>query len=215
MTKTFEQLREEYTRASLSRGEAAGDPIEQFRRWFDTAVAEELPLANACSLATASASGRPSNRMVLLKDYDRQGFVFFTNYESHKGRDLADNPRAAMLFWWIPLERQVRITGTCERTSPEISDAYFAGRPRASNLSALVSQQSEVVSDRARLEREASELEARLGEGPLERPEYWGGFRLVPEELEFWQGRQDRLHDRLRYRRAQDGESWVLERLYP
>lgn len=215
MKKSYDQLRAEYLRSRFSEADTAADPFEQFRRWFGDALAENLPLANACALATASASGRPSVRMVLVKDTTAAGFTFFTNYESHKGRDLADNPRASMLFWWTPLERQVRITGVCRRLPSSDSDAYFATRPRASNLSAMVSQQSEVVKSREVLEGERSELDREWQGRELERPDYWGGFILEPEELEFWQGRADRLHDRLRYRRNQQDSGWVVERLYP
>jgi len=182
-------------------------------RWFDDAAAEELPLANACALATTSPDGQPSARIVLLKDMSRDGFVFFTNYESRKGHELAHNPRAALLFWWPPLERQIRIEGSCARVSAEESDAYFRHRPRASNLSAMASAQSQVVKDRATLETAVETLDKRWYGHELERPENWGGLRLQPDAFEFWQGRADRLHDRLRYQRRAD--QWVRERLSP
>ncbi len=211
--KTFDQLRAEYLRASFDEDEAREDPFEQFMRWFDDAADEGLPLANACALATVSAEGQPSVRVVLLKNMGPDGFVFFTNYDSRKGRELIGNPRASLLFWWPPLERQIRIEGSCARVSSEESDEYFRQRPRASNLSAMASAQSEVVPDRSTLEAQVRALDEKWYGHELERPENWGGFRLWPEAFEFWQGRADRLHDRLRYRRS--GERWVRERLCP
>jgi pyridoxamine 5'-phosphate oxidase len=187
------------------------DPLRQFAAWFDEAGAAGMRAPEAMALATAATDGRPSVRMVLLKGFDERGFVFFTGYESRKGAELAANPRAALLFYWDPLGRQVRIEGPVERVAEADSDAYFASRPRGAQISASVSPQSRVVESRAALEAAAAELEARGGELP--RPPAWGGFRLAPETYEFWQHRANRLHDRLRYSR--DGAAWKVERLAP
>ncbi|MBT8493151.1 MAG: pyridoxamine 5'-phosphate oxidase [Deltaproteobacteria bacterium] len=213
MKRTFDELREEYVQSAFSEEEADRDPIVQFGRWFDAAVAEGLPLANACALATASPAAVPSARMVLLKGFDQRGFVFFTNYDSRKGQEIASNPHATLLFWWTALERQVRIEGTVERASSKESDGYFAERPRGSNLSALASRQSEVVGSRKSLEDEVEAVAAHWDGKELERPGFWGGYRVIPSAIEFWQGRASRLHDRLRYHR--DGQAWKIERLCP
>ncbi|HEY6865593.1 MAG TPA: pyridoxamine 5'-phosphate oxidase [Burkholderiales bacterium] len=205
-------LRREYMRAGLEESALAADPLEQFARWLDDAVRAEVPLANAMTLATATRSGRPSARAVLLKGFDARGFVFFTNYDSRKGRELAENPRAMLLFCWEPLERQVRIEGAVERTDAAESDAYFASRPLGARLSAVVSPQSEPVAGRGELEASYAAAAKRLGDSPA-RPAHWGGYRVVPEWFEFWQGRQDRLHDRLCYTRA--GSTWRVGRLAP
>jgi pyridoxamine 5'-phosphate oxidase len=190
------------------------DPLRQFRIWFEEARAAGVRAPEAAALATASADGAPSQRMVLVKVFDTIGFVFFSNYESQKGRETAANPRAALLFHWDPLGRQVRITGPVERTSAGESAAYARSRPRGSQLSALASPQSHVIASRDELEQRVAELQERYGEGELPPPANWGGFRLSAETLEFWQQRHDRLHDRLRYRRSDDA-SWVTERLAP
>lgn len=187
------------------------DPLRQFAAWFEEAGAAGMRAPEATALATATPDGRPSVRMVLLKGFDERGFVFFTGYESRKGAELAANPRAALLFHWDPLGRQVRIEGPVERVAEAESDAYFASRPRGAQISASVSPQSRVVESRAVLEAAAAELEARGGELP--RPPAWGGFRVAPETYEFWQHRANRLHDRLRYSR--DGDGWKIERLAP
>jgi pyridoxamine 5'-phosphate oxidase len=189
------------------------DPLRQFADWYGQASKAGVRFPEAAAVATASAQGAPSVRMVLVKQFDERGFVFFTNYESRKGRELAANPQGALLFHWEPLGRQVRLTGPVSRTSPEETEAYARTRPRGSQLSALASPQSQVVASREQLEQRAIELAARYGEGELPVSECWGGFRLTPQEMEFWQQRADRLHDRLRYRRSDDG--WVVERLAP
>ena len=205
-------MRREYVRAGLSEAELERDPVGQFGKWFDEAVRSGLPLPNSMTLATATKSGRPAARAVLLKGFDARGFVFYTNYDSRKGRELAENPRAMLLFCWKELERQVRIEGAVERTSAAESDEYFATRPLGARLSAAVSPQSEAVTGRELLETKLAEAAKRYRSGPP-RPPHWGGYRVVPESFEFWQGRQDRLHDRLCYARAAAG--WRIERLAP
>jgi len=189
------------------------DPLRQFAGWLAEAGAAGVREPEAVALATASADGEPSLRMVLLKGFDERGFVFFSNYASRKGRELAANPRAALLFHWDPLGRQVRIEGPVEHTSAAETAAYVRSRPRASQLSALASPQSQTIASRHELEDRVAELERAHAHQDLPLPENWGGFRLVPESFEFWQQRHDRLHDRLRYARA--GEGWLIERLAP
>lgn len=208
----FDDLREDYEGRDLSEEDVAGDPFVQFRTWFDQAVNAELPLANGMTLATCDRYGQPSARIVLLKDIDH-GLVFFSNYDSRKGRELAANPKAALLFWWQHLHRQVRIEGQVEQISAKESDAYFETRPRDSNLSAMASAQSQVVHSRGKLEEEVAAVREQWEGRNLERPGVWGGYRLVPERFEFFQGRADRLHDRLRYQRRSAG--WTVVRLYP
>jgi pyridoxamine 5'-phosphate oxidase len=198
----------------LREQDVAADPLSQFAAWERDARAAGLRLPEAAALATASPDGVPSLRMVLVKGFDEHGFVFFSNYASAKGRELERNPRAALLFHWDELGRQVRITGPVARTSAEESDAYAHSRARGSQLSALASPQSEILESRAVLERRVAELRQRYSEGELPRAEQWGGYRLAYESLEFWQQRSDRLHDRLRYRRG-DGDGWAIERLAP
>jgi pyridoxamine 5'-phosphate oxidase len=199
--------------AFLRESEMAADPITQFRRWWEQVLAAHLLQPEAMTLATATPAGEPSARLVLLRGIDERGFVFFTNYESRKGRDLAANPRAALVLYWTELERQVRVEGQVEPVAPEESDAYFQTRPRGSQLGAWVSPQSEVVPGRDFLMRHMQELTERYASTNVPRPPHWGGYRVIPTLVEFWQGQPNRLHDRLRYRRQ--GENWVLERLAP
>ncbi|WER45087.1 pyridoxamine 5'-phosphate oxidase [Cupriavidus sp. WKF15] len=206
-------LRRTYVLGSLNESDVAADPIAQFKRWFDEAVTAKLPEPNAMTLATVGADGQPSARIVLLKGMDDKGFTFFTNYESRKGLDLAANPRAALLFHWVQLERQVRVEGHVEKVDDDESDAYYATRPLGSRLGAWASEQSREVAGRDVLEQRESEYRAKFGENPP-RPAHWGGYRLVPTALEFWQGRPSRLHDRIAYRLdAADG--WKIVRLSP
>ena len=190
------------------------DPVRQFAAWFQQAEAADMRMPEAAALATASADCAPSVRMVLVKRFDDRGFVFFSNYASRKGRELAENPRAAMMFYWDPLGRQVRLEGPVARTSAQETAAYVHSRPRASQLSALASPQSQQLESREALERRVAELQERYGTQELPLPADWGGFRLAPDSIEFWQQREDRLHDRLRYRREQ-GARWLIERLAP
>jgi pyridoxamine 5'-phosphate oxidase len=199
--------------AGLLERDVDPDPVRQFAAWFDEASAAGIRVPEAMALATATRDGRPSVRMVLLKGFGEAGFDFYSGYESRKGRELAENPRAALLFHWEALGRQVRIEGAVERVPVAQSDAYFASRPRRSRLSALASRQSEVVAGRDALDRRVAELAAELGDAEPERPDWWGGYRLVPDSFELWQHRDDRLHDRLRYRR--DDAGWTIERLSP
>ncbi len=204
----------EHTDHPLRRRDLADDPLEQFLRWYQEAQGSGLRYPNAMAVATATADGRPSVRMVLLRGVDERGFVFYTNLESRKGRELAENPRAALLFYWEPLERQVRIEGRVELVTSAEADAYFATRPKGSQISAWASRQSEPIDSREALERQHAEFAERFGSGPVPRPAYWGGYRVVPDAYEFWQGRPDRLHDRFRYERSADG-IWVITRLQP
>ncbi len=197
----------------LRRNDLDPDPLRQFQAWYEAAVAADVSRPDAVALATTTPDGRPSVRIVLLKSADESGFVFYSGYESRKGRELEANPRAALCFYWHELGRQARVEGTVERVPTEDSDAYFATRPSGSQLSASVSRQSEVVAGRRELEEAVEALRPRSGEGAVPRPETWGGYAVLPETYEFWQHREDRLHDRFRYRR--DGDAWVIERLSP
>jgi pyridoxamine 5'-phosphate oxidase len=206
-------MRREYAREALAEADVDADPVVQFGRWFEQAEQAGLLEPTAMTLATATPDGRPSARMVLLRGFDERGFCFYTNYESRKGIELAANPRAALVFWWGELERQVRIEGTVAATSREESEAYFHSRPPGSQLSAAASPQSRVIEGRATLERRVAELATGSPDGKVPLPEFWGGYRLAHEVVEFWQGRPNRLHDRLRYRRV--GDAWRIERLAP
>jgi pyridoxamine 5'-phosphate oxidase len=196
----------------LLEAEMNSDPIVQFRKWYELA-ASHVEEANAMTLATADRDGRPSARVVLLKDFDERGFVFFTNYNSRKSQELESNPQASLVFWWKELRRQVRIEGAVERVSPEDSDAYFKTRPRGSRLGAWSSPQSQSIASRDILDRRYEEMKVRFDNQEVPRPENWGGYRLLPAAVEFWQSRLNRLHDRLRYRRSEG--QWLLERLAP
>lgn len=202
----------DYTRGRLDRADLDPDPLVQARRWLDDAVAAGVAEPTGVVLSTADANGRPSSRAVLARGIDR-GVVFFTNYRSAKGRDLDANPNCALLFAWFDLERQIRLEGRAERLDSAGSDAYFESRPRESQIGAWASPQSEVIADREVLKASIAEVVERFRDGEITRPPHWGGYRVVPETVEFWQGRPNRLHDRLRYRR--DGDTWVIERLAP
>jgi pyridoxamine 5'-phosphate oxidase len=206
-------LRKDYGQARLDESDVADDPIVQFTRWFEEALKAEVNEPNAMSLATVGPDGRPTSRIVLVKQFDERGFTWYTNYASQKGKQLESKPFAALLFFWSELERQVRIEGRVERTSVDESDKYFNSRPLKSRLSAIASEQSEPIANRAALEQHYEEVARQYGEAPP-RPQHWGGFRLVPERIEFWQGRRSRFHDRIVYTRQEDG-SWTRQRLQP
>jgi pyridoxamine 5'-phosphate oxidase len=212
VTASLGDLRREYAR-TLDLTTLDPDPVAQFRKWYADAERAQLPEPNAMSLATADASGRPSARIVLLKEIDARGLVFFTDYRSRKARDLTANPRAAVTFLWKELDRQVRASGDVEIVTRDESLAYFRTRPRGSRLGAWASEQSAVLNDRATLEREVARLETQFPGEEIPLPPHWGGYRVVPNEFEFWQGRENRLHDRFRYSR--EGEHWRIERLSP
>lgn len=214
MSGAIDELRIDYRGGPLEEAEAGDDPFDLFGRWFAGAVASGIPLANAMVLATAALDGQPSARMVLLKGWDRSGFVFFTDYGSRKGGELEVNPAAALLFWWPPMARQIRIEGRASRIDAAESDDYFATRPRESNLSAMASEQSRPIESRAALDERYDQWERAWHGHELVRPEGWGGIRLAAERFEFWQGRPSRLHDRLAYRLNPD-RTWTRERLCP
>jgi len=211
---TLADLRRDYASRALTEDAADADPLRQFDAWFDKALKSQLIDVNAMTLATASPGGEPAARIVLLKGVDESGFVFYSNYESAKGRDLSANPRACLLFFWAELERQVRITGAVTRTTSEESESYFHSRPFESQIGAAISDQSRTVSDRSRLEKRYAETAAKYQGSIVPRPDHWGGYRVKPETIEFWQGRTSRLHDRLLYSRQGDG-SWSRSRLEP
>lgn len=214
MDTTLADLRKDYTLQGLRETDADPNPFKQFQKWFDQAVAAQLPEPNAMTLATATQDGKPSARVVLLKDLNERGFVFYTNYKSHKGQELAENPQAALVFWWAELERQVRIEGRVDKVSDQESDEYFHSRPFSSRLGAWTSEQSQVISRREVLELRLQELKTEYENEDVPRPPHWGGYRVIPTVIEFWQGRPSRLHDRLHYRRL-DETNWLIERLSP
>jgi len=214
MDKTIAELRKDYTLEDLHESQINPDPFIQFQTWFTQALEAQLPEPNAMTLATTTLDGKPSARMVLLKDFDARGFVFFTNYNSRKGQELTVNPQAALVFWWAELERQVRITGLVEQVSEIESDKYFYARPANNRLGAWASNQSEVIKSREELEQRWQQFQHQYVNQEIPRPPHWGGLRVVPSEIEFWQGRPSRLHDRLLYR-CGDGDIWKIERLSP
>ena len=211
-TKNLADLRTDYKLATLDEADVAETPLAQFDKWFKDALDAQLPTGNAMTLATCDAQSRPSARIVLIKSYDERGFVFFTSYESHKAQDLTANNRASLLFFWPELERQIHIQGRVEKVSAALSDDYYRSRPLASRIGAWASAQSQVLPSRTALEARVSAYKAEYGENPP-RPAHWGGYRVVPQVLEFWQGRSDRLHDRIQYR-LNNGK-WTIERLAP
>lgn len=214
MEKTIAELRKDYTLEGLSEDQVSPNPFQQFTVWFNQALNAQLPEPNAMTVATATPDGQPSARIVLLKDFDARGFVFYTNYLSHKGLELTNNPQAALVFWWAQLERQVRICGRVEQVSADESDKYFYSRPLNSRLGAWASEQSQAITSRDILEQRLQELQLKYENQDVPRPPHWGGWRVIPREIEFWQGRPSRLHDRLRYALVGSG-SWQIERLSP
>jgi pyridoxamine 5'-phosphate oxidase len=213
MDDVLARMRQEYGERGLRKADIVADPLEQFTRWFDEACNAPLLEPNAMTLATVDAAGQPAARTVLLKGIDRRGLTFYTNLDSRKGRELVANPKAALLFWWPPHARQVRFEGAIEAVADAEANTYFATRPRGSQIGAWASAQSSVIADRAALEAAEQQIAQRFAGGPVPRPPFWGGYRLVPERVEFWQGRTNRLHDRLRY--ICHAERWQIERLAP
>ena len=212
--KSIANLRKEYTKGSLSEKDLDANPFKQFEKWFEEAKAAGIEEPNAMALATATKDAKPSIRTVLLKGVDERGFVFYTNYESRKGRELAENPNAALCFHWQPLERQVSIMGMVEKVSREESEAYFRSRPLTSRYGAWASHQSEVIAGKAELLKRAAEIALKYPTGDVPCPPFWGGYRLLPNEIQFWQGQPSRLHDRFRYLKQPDG-TWKIDRLSP
>lgn len=214
MNKNIADIRRDYQLQTLLETDIAADPFVQFGRWWDEAIKSELDEVNAMTLATASATGLPDARVVLLKSYTDQGFVFFTNYSSRKGKELAENPRACLVFFWKELERQVRITGSVEKVTAAESDEYFNSRPEGSRIGAWASPQSTVIGSREIIEQNILQYQQKFDSVEIERPPHWGGYIVIPSVIEFWQGRPSRLHDRLQYSKMEDG-SWKIERLAP
>jgi len=213
MNKHIAHIRTEYSLQSLEEKDVAENPIEQFARWWSDAIKSEIPEVNAMTLATSTITGKPAARIVLLKGYDERGFVFFTNYKSNKGKELAENPNAALVFFWKEIERQIRIEGMVEKIHAEESDEYFFSRPVGSRIGAWASPQSQVIENRQILEINVERYTTGF-ENSIPRPPHWGGYRVMPERLEFWQGRSNRLHDRIQYAKTADG-SWKVDRLAP
>ena len=213
VSERVRDLRNDYRKGELNESSVAGDPVSQFRTWMEEAIQAEVAEPNAMTLATADAAGLPSARIVLLRGFDTRGFVFFTNYQSHKGSDLSVNPQAALCWFWPDLERQIRVVGAVEKVSVEESDDYFRKRPRGSRIGAWASPQSQVIDDRSFLELRVDEFETEFGTGEVLRPPHWGGYRLTPSSVEFWQGRASRLHDRIKYVWKDAG--WTVQRLAP
>jgi len=210
---SISSIRKDYQLRSLSEADVHPDPIAQFSQWWDEALRSEIDEVNAMTLSTVTTEGRPSARIVLLKGFDEKGFVFFTNYDSDKGHDLTANPFASLVFFWKELERQVRIVGRCEQVSATESDEYYNSRPLGSKLGAWASPQSKIIESRDILDKNAEELLERYADGNVPRPLHWGGYRVIPDTIEFWQGRSNRLHDRIKY--TENVGTWTLERLAP
>ena len=213
MNKSIADIRSDYRLSTLNENDIAANPIEQFTRWWNDAISSKVIEVNAMTLATSTKDGKPSARIVLLKDYDEKGFVFYTNYESHKGRELEENPNAALIFFWKEIERQVRIEGTVEKVSVEESDAYFNSRPEGSRIAAWASPQSKKINNRNLLEQNVINYKEEF-KNSIPRPPHWGGYRVMPLKIEFWQGRTSRLHDRIEFTKTSEG-SWKAERLAP
>lgn len=214
MSKNIADIRKDYQLQTLQESAVSANPFEQFSRWWDEAIKSELDEVNAMTLATASAAGIPDARIVLLKSASEEGFVFFTNYNSHKGKEMEENPHACLVFFWKELERQIRISGKVKKTSASESDDYFNSRPEGSRIGAWASPQSQVIASRAVIEQNISKYEQQFDGGDIARPPHWGGYIVIPTVIEFWQGRPSRLHDRIRYSKLPD-EGWKIERLAP
>jgi pyridoxamine 5'-phosphate oxidase len=213
MQQPIADIRKDYKQQTLSESDVAPTPMAQFDKWWSDAIASNIDEVNAMTLATITSDGKPAARIVLLKGYDENGFVFYTNYESNKAKDLATNPYASVVFFWKELERQVRVEGTVIKTSSSVSDAYFTSRPKGSQIGAWASPQSQVITNRTMLEEQVVSLNKTYENAPIQRPAHWGGYVIQPTQIEFWQGRSSRLHDRIRYRLI--NQNWVIDRLAP